>query len=181
MTSEQSVKIVEAVVKYRRMIQAYSNAIVRDFHLAEDIYQNVAIIVAQSGDDLPPEDELVPWIREITRRKSLEALRKHKRMPLTLSEDTLTLVAEKFSDEEEEELDRQYEELQRKLIQRCVQKLKGMARKVVDMRYGGEETLSCERIAARLGRSIKAIYNIIGRARLSLAQCVEQEKMRYTA
>jgi DNA-directed RNA polymerase specialized sigma24 family protein len=49
------------------------------------------------------------------------------------------------------------------------------------MRYGEDRMPSCEEIASRLGRPVKAIYNLVNRARLALAQCVEQEQMRYAS
>ena len=174
-----NLRVVETVVQYRRMIQAYSNAIVRDFHLAEDVYQEVAMIVAKNWETLPPDEELLPWIREITRRKSLEAVRKNKRMPLLLTEETLTALAEKFTEEEDNTTATQLKDFQQHLIEKCVSHLKGMAKAVIEMRYGRDDYPSCEEIADELGRSVKAVYNIIGRARLALVQCVEKEKMRY--
>lgn len=174
---EDSVKVVEAVVKYRRMIEAYANAIVRDFHLSEDIYQEVALIVAKNSGRLPPGDEMLPWIREITRRKSLEALRRRKRMPALLSEETLMLVAEQMGEEGTGESD----DDRRSLMQRCLERLGGAAREAMRLRYGEERSLSCEEVAARMNRSVKAVYNLLVRSRAAVLRCVEQEKGRYVA
>ncbi len=173
-----SVRVVEAVVKHRRMIMAYSNAIVRDFHLAEDIYQEVALVVAKREGALPPDDQMVPWLREIARRQALAALRKRKRAPMSLPDDTLALVSEKFESEQDDTEERSLKELQKQWMQRCVNKLKGTARQVIEIRYGGTRSVSCEDIAAKLNRSVKAVYGIMNRARLALTQCVEHAQNR---
>jgi RNA polymerase sigma-70 factor (ECF subfamily) len=172
---DNSVRVVELVVRHRRMIQAYAYVIVRDHHLAEDIYQDVAVVVAKREDALPPDDQIVPWLKEVTRRKSLETLRKSKRMPPTLSEDMLALLAERFEPQSAQEEAKRLRELRSELIRKCVDKLTGTAGKVVRIRYGSETATSCEQIARLLGRSVKAVYNVMGRARLALAKCVEQE------
>lgn len=170
----QRVEIVQAVVKYQDMIKGYSYAIVRDFHLAEDVCQQVALIVAKNWESVPPEDQLAPWLRETTRRKSLEALRRHHRMPSTLPEEILEAVAEEFTVEQEEtEHDRLYA-----LMERCLGRLKGTARTVIEARYGEIRPHSCKEIAGQLGRSVQAVYSIIKRARLALTRCVEQLELQ---
>ena len=175
----ENVRLVQAVVQYRRMIQSYAHAIVRDFHLAEDIYQDVAVIVAKSWEKLPPDEELLPWIREITRRKSLEALRKHQRMPVTLSEETLDLIGEKMGSEPEPDGASDQSEQRHHMMEQCVRKLHGVARQVIQLRYGSEKGLSCEAIAAQMNRSVKAVYNVMLRARLALVKCLEKEEGQY--
>ncbi len=178
MNDSRSVRVVEAVVKHRRMIMAYANAIVRDFHLAEDVYQEVALVVAKNEDRLPPDDQMIPWMREIARRLSLAALRKRQKSPLSLPEETLTLVAEKFESERDESDEPSAAALQKQRMQECVNKLKGTARQVIEIRYGGARPVSCEDIAVRMNRSVKAVYGIMNRARLALTNCVEQTQRR---
>src|SRR6185295_18586586 len=79
MNPAERIQLVQAVTRHQSMIQAYAYAVVRDFHLAEDIYQEVAVIVAERWESVPSGDGLVPWLRETTRRKALEALRKQRR------------------------------------------------------------------------------------------------------
>ncbi len=175
------IDIVQAVVKHRRMIHAYANAVVRDFHLAEDIYQEVALIVAKDWDAIPPGSEMIPWLKEVTRRKALEALRKHRKMPIVLSEEVLELIAGQFTPSKPEAERAERNEQRYKIMERCLGKLRGIARVVINKRYGEERQRPCEEIAASLGRSVKAVYNIIGRARLALAGCVERESLRYSS
>src|SRR5436190_18736060 len=79
MNPAERIQLVQAVTRHQSMIQAYAYAIVRDFHAAEDVFQEVAVIVAERWESVPAGDGLVPWLREATRRKAREALRTKRR------------------------------------------------------------------------------------------------------
>lgn len=174
------VLLMESVVRHRRMIQSYAYSIVRDFHLAEDIFQEVAVVVARQQGTLPPIEELTPWLKEVTRRKSLELLRRHKRMPTLLSEETLERAANEL-EKVEAERDDDFRAWRLKATAACVAKLKGMARRVVELRYGEDRNASCGDIARVVGRSVKTVYNVLGKAREALLACIEREQSKYLA
>src|SRR4026209_1048357 len=96
MNSSERIQLVQAVTRHQSMIQAYAYAVVRDFHAAEDVFQEVAVIVAERWETVPTGDGLVPWLREPTRRKALEALRKQRRASAVLSESGLEKLGESF-------------------------------------------------------------------------------------
>lgn len=172
---DERAEIAQAIMAHRVMIVSYANAIVRDFHLAEDISQDVAGIMARNWTELPHDAQLVYWLKETTRRKSLEALRKHKKMPVTLPDEALDAVGKQFADEQNNNEDRQRLDNMLALLQGCMQKLGSAARRIMEMRYGGEKASSCEEIAAMTGKSIQAIYASLKRCREALADCVDRE------
>lgn len=176
MTESQTIDIVQAVVKYQNMIHSYAYAITRDFHLAQDVYQDVAVIVAKAWETAPRDEGFLPWLRETVRRKSLENLRRQKRMPATFSDEALEALAEKFAGDAGSGGAVAGDDPTAALMQRCLGKLNSFSRKVIEARYGDEPPRTCEEIAAALGRSVQAIYSIIKRARLVLTRCVEQGK-----
>src|SRR5262245_34971818 len=97
MNPAERIQLVQAVTRHQAMIQAFAYAIVRDFHAAEDVFQEVAVIVAERWETIPSGDGLVPWLRETTRRKALEALRKQRRRASsTLSDAVLEKLGESF-------------------------------------------------------------------------------------
>ncbi len=165
-------EMVAAVVKLQTMIQAHAYSILRDFHSAEDVYQEVATIIMKRWNDIPHGQELIYWTRETTRRKSLEAVRKRKKVPMLLEEDVLMAVAEEFEQEDAED-DNRHELMD--ILNRCVSQLHGTAKTVLDARFGETPTPSCEEIAERMGRSVQAVYGILKRARIALLKCAKQE------
>lgn len=81
-------------MREQAFIQAYAFAIVRDHHLAEGVYQEVALILAQEWDTIPT-DAPRPWLKEMVRRKALEAARKARRH-VPLGPETLLALADAF-------------------------------------------------------------------------------------
>jgi len=165
MNSSERIQLVQAVTRHQSMIQAFAYAVVRDFHVAEDVFQEVAVIVAERWETVPAGDGLVPWLRETTRRKALEALRKQRRAPAALSESVLEKLGESFrAGGPNPDL--------KDALSSCLSKLEGPSRAILEARCG--QGLAGEAIAQRFGRTIQSVYSVLKRTRLLLAQCVER-------
>jgi RNA polymerase sigma-70 factor (ECF subfamily) len=166
MNPSDRILMVQAVTRHQSMLQAYAYGIVRDFHMAEDVFQEVAVIVAERWESVPPGDGLVPWLRETTRRKALEALRKRRRAAPLLSEGVLEKLGDSFRPAGPgHDL--------KDALAACLSKLEGPSRAILEARCG--EGLAGEVIAQRFGKTIQSIYSVLKRARILLAQCVERK------
>ena len=66
---------VKGLMKDRARLIAYIYAIVRDWHLAEDLFQDVSALAIEKHDRIVDSDHLLLWARKAARNKSLEALR----------------------------------------------------------------------------------------------------------
>ncbi len=159
-------RAMELALVNRRMIEAYAFAITRDFHLADDIYQEVALVLMSQRDGLPASDGFMPWLKEVIRRKSRELLRKQGRMSRMLSSEALDQVAVAYPVETENGLS--------EAMASCVDKLSGDARAGVMARY--VERLDVPTIAQRIGRTVQGAYAVLKRARLALEDCVERAR-----
>lgn len=165
--AQERLDLVRLLVREQSFIMAYAYAIVRDHHLTEDVYQEVALILANEWDTIPA-DAPRPWLKEVVRRKALEAARRSRRHVL-LSPDTLLALAGAFDPERETEAAHGDDPL-REAMAVCVEKLPLAVRRVIDGRY--RDGLSCEGIASQVGRSVQSIYATLKRARAALASCV---------
>lgn len=166
MNSSERIQLVQAVTRHQSMIQAFAYAIVRDFHAAEDVFQEVAVIVAERWETVPLGDGLVPWLRETTRRKALEALRKKQRASSSLSDGVLEKLGDSFRPSGPGP------DLKDALAS-CLSGLEGPSRAILEARCG--DGLAGEVIAQRFGRTVQSVYSILKRTRLLLAQCVERK------
>jgi RNA polymerase sigma-70 factor, ECF subfamily len=166
MNPSERIQLVQAVTRHQSMIQAYAYAIVRDFHAAEDVFQEVAVIVAEHWETVPAGDGLIPWLRETTRRKALESLRKQQRSSIVLSDSVLEKLAESFRP------GGPGPDLKEALAS-CLSRLEGPSRAILEARCG--QGLAGDEIARRAGRTIQSVYSILKRARVLLAQCVERK------
>lgn len=169
MNRQERVQLVQALTRHQSLIKSYAYAVTRDFHLAEDVYQEVAVILAEKWEEVPGGEGVIPWLRETTRRKSLESLRKKRRTSPLLSDDTLTRLGDQFGTPRD--VSEGTGGLQSAMSQ-CVAKLAPAARNVVEARWS--EGLSCDQIAHRTGRTIQGVYALLKRARLFLSQCVSR-------
>ena len=160
-------RLIEILTRYQIMIQAYAHAIVQDFQLAEDVYQEVGIHIVSHPADIPAAGPpLEGWLREVTRRKALEVRRRSRRIQTLLSDEALEAIAPAFTP-----ANREGQDLRDRLID-CTKKLQTSARAVIHARYA--ENLGCDEIATRTQLSIQSIYAILKRAKVALHECVER-------
>jgi len=158
-------RITELLMKYRTDLYAYMLAAVCNHHDAEELIQEVSLAAVRSCASYAPGTNFRAWVREIARRRILERARRSKRV-LTVDPDVLMSL---------EEAARQVEthqplEERRDALQRCVEKLQGTARQVIELKY--VERLDVFRIAGRIRRSTQACYALLKRARQALRDCI---------
>jgi RNA polymerase sigma-70 factor (ECF subfamily) len=158
-----TLRIVQLLTRHQLVIHGYALAITADHQLAEDVYQEVAAVVAGDPDGLPPDDEVLPWLREVTRRKALELARRARRGGGLLSVETVELLAGAFEVDEDARG-------MREALARCVEQLAESHRSILEGRY--RENLSAQEIAERASRSVQAVYAVLKRVRRALLRCM---------
>ncbi len=159
-------QIVRHLLNNREKLLAYIWPIVRDTHLAEDVYQNVAILAMERCDEINNENHLKLWVRKTSRYKSLEALRQKKRMPLGLSNETLDLLEPYWHTYDAFETNDIADALKQ-----CIGRLTKYARHLIKLRYS--DGLSCKEVADAVNRNIHAVYKTLGRTHEHLRRCMK--------
>jgi RNA polymerase sigma-70 factor (ECF subfamily) len=154
------------VTPYLPMLFAYSRAICLDFHAAQDVVQETAIIAFRNLNHLFPEADFSTWLRAIARRQSLEARRKLHRFA-------------RFADDA---VERTYEDpapaevsVRRKMLGDCIRALGERGQGVVEGHYFRGLTLA--QVAARLETSVSAVKQLLYRARKLLEECVRKRQL----
>lgn len=163
----QRVRLVQVLTRHQLMITAYARAITGDAQLAEDVYQEVAVILAQDPTRIPlVEEEVAVWLRSVTRRKALEVGRQARRTP-RLADDVIELVGEHFEAGQSDGM-----AVLREAMASCLSSLPQDQRRIIDGRY--RDDLTCEDIASLVGRSVQGVYAVLKRVRVALQDCVER-------
>ena len=156
------------VNRYQKWVHTLIWRKIGDFHIAEEITQDVFLKVYKKLSTLKPSDNFTGWLYVIATRRCLSWFRK-KRIPTT-SLDTLptseleALCAVQY---ETERCEQSALEHQRELVKRLLQKLPESERTVVTLHYLAE--MSCEKISEFLGVSPNTVKSRLHRARKRLA------------
>lgn len=138
----------------------------RDYHLAEDIYQDVLVEAVQHDGAFESEEHLMRWARKIARNRVIDVSRKGRQR---------TVVDASVLDMVEAEWDRSPatdEGDMVELLRACLAELTEPVRKLIELRY--RENLSGQELAERLGRPRASIYTTVCRAHRALAECIRR-------
>jgi RNA polymerase sigma-70 factor (ECF subfamily) len=158
---------IRVLLGRRAAVLGYILAIVRDPHLAEDVFQNVGVVALSKPGAFENEAAFLGWVYQTARFESLAAARKRSRAPCPLGEGALDLLHDAWVEEsrrgDEDVLD---------ALRACLRRLTPRARRLIDLKYGQEA--SGRRIADSLERPINTVYVALSRIHRALAACVQQ-------
>jgi RNA polymerase sigma-70 factor, ECF subfamily len=156
---------VRLFMAQREAVLAYIRAIVGDAHLAEDVLQDLAIIVLRKHAEIPLPDGFSGWIRVAARFEALNAVRRRGATPLgTATVDALDAAWD--AQREQPDVARQ------RALADCRASLTPRARDLLAQRY--DQGLDCGTIAARTGRTLNTIYVHLSRLHRQLRLCMER-------
>ena len=149
------------------IVAGYINAVVPDFQEAEDLLQDVAVILLRKFPAYDAQRPFVAWAIGIAKREVLVARRRHARGFLSYQADLLERISEAY-----EELAPEFEDRSRALRE-CLRTVRGRAGELLRLRY--EESLKPNSIAARVGMAVVAVRVMLSRTRAALRGCIERK------
>ncbi len=169
MKKEDTQPVVKQLLENRDRLFSYILSMVRDWNTAEDIFQDVSVIILTKAEkQQDPIEYPSAWFREIARRSILDFWKKNKRKKQFLSEKTLDIVtslyAEKAATPSRSEIS---------ALRKCLQKLPAKFRSLISLRYGHK--LSMKMIAERLSKTPGSIQVSLSRIRSQLLACLKKE------
>lgn len=155
-------------LQHQPAIRSYILSMIPDFSLADDVMQEVFLVITRKADSFTLGSSFPAWVKTIARFKALEAIRTSVRNRFeTLSEEVLdALGAERrgFPTQTDERLC---------LLETCISELAPQARKSIDLRYRNDH-LPTE-IANLMGCTVQSVNVTLSRARAFLRECVTQK------
>ncbi len=156
------------VTKYQKWVHTLVWRKTGDFHIAEEITQDVFLKVYKKLSTLKPSDHFTGWLYVIATRRCIAWFRK-KRIPMTSLDATPVSELEElcYTQYETERSEQISLERQRDIVKRLLEKLPESERTVVTLHYLAE--MSCEKISEFLGVSPNTVKSRLHRARKRLA------------
>lgn len=165
MTHEQFMRLF---LQSERELLRYVMAIVPNVTDARDVVQDTALALWKQIDKYDPARPFIPWACRFALNEARMFLRTDaRRRRRCLAEDVVHLL-EARRVEVADDLD-----ARRQHLATCMEALPERHRCVVQGYYFDDETV--ETLAARLGKTVDAIYKALQRIRQALQQCIEQK------
>ena len=165
------------VRKYQKPVHALAWRIIGDFHIAEEITQDVFLIVYKQLPTLKNPNSFAGWVYVVTSRHCIAWLKK-KRIPMksmdAMPPEELEELA--YAQYHSEQLKEIANERRCEVVRRLLQKLPESERTVVTLHYLGE--MACEDISKFLGVSTNTVKSRLHRARKRLKK--EERMIRET-
>jgi RNA polymerase sigma-70 factor (ECF subfamily) len=162
--SLDTTEIVTHLLRERVRLTAVALLVLGDAHAADDVFQQVTVDALESGSPFQDAGHLTAWALRVARYRAVDAVRKRAALPL--DDAALEALAAHWADRPAADAPARVEALQW-----CVARLPADAREVLHLRY--EAGLSCGEVAARLRRTVGAVYQTLSRLHRRLRDCIE--------
>ncbi|MFC1766734.1 sigma-70 family RNA polymerase sigma factor [Planctomycetota bacterium] len=146
------------------VVAAYISSLVPDKHKADDILQNVALVIVQKYPEYDESHPFDAWAIRIARYEILMVRRKYARDRHTFSDELLDRITEEYSDKASE-----LNEMNRAL-DHCISLIQPKWRKILELRYS--MGLDVKGVAKQLGLNVNTALNALYRIRKTLRECV---------
>ncbi|MCL4206481.1 MAG: sigma-70 family RNA polymerase sigma factor [Pirellulaceae bacterium] len=147
-------------------LRALVGAVVRDVHVREDVFQEIALTLWQHFDRYDPGRPFGAWARGVAAKKLLERFSADRRSPLVLSPDAILKLVE-AADRSESRPVPAFEALEH-----CLGQLPEKSRRLLTLRYSQSQPLAA--IAAELRATQTAVYQALSRLRRRLRDCMQR-------
>ena len=168
--------LAQALVEHLDRLHGYLLVLGADKGQAEEVIQELALSVADAGDEQP--DNALAWLLVAARRRFVDLLRRGTvRRQRELPVDGLLLAVEEALAEEPEE--DAMDDTDVDALRRCLGRLAPRARELIDLRYWGN--LPSADIAKRLGWGDAAVRVALSKARRALETCMNRTRPQGTA
>lgn len=159
---------VEALfVRNADAIKGFLFALTADPHAADDLMQEVYLVVREKAAEFAPGSNFLAWVRTIARFKVMHHFRNRGRRPLIdpANAEALAAVDEALGVDGADEWAEH-----RNALARCLERIGSAPRQLLDLRFA--EDLSPTGMAERLGRSANGVSVALSRTLTALRDCV---------
>jgi len=153
-------------LQHQSDVRAFIGALVRDPHVRDDVFQEVALICWRDFGRYDPARSFGAWARGIAANKVRQGWERARSAPVAFSPETVAALLEAF--------DRTESQAPPKLdaLRACIEELPEKARRLLAHRY--QLLLKPDEIARRLETTRDAVYKALARTRIRLRDCIRR-------
>ncbi len=162
---------LKALLSQRVELVGYIRAIVGDRHLAEDVFQEVALAVVRKHAEIADEVHLGGWARTAARFEALAAMRRARR-DQPFDDALIDVIDQRWQASEEAAPPNPA----LAALRVCCERLPPSSQRLVTWRY--HENRSGAEMAELLGRPVNTVYVTLSRIHRALTACVREQLAR---
>lgn len=155
--------IAAILLPERLSLVAFYAAVTRDFHLAEDVFQEVCVKAVARASEFESALHLIQWARLTGKNRAIDILRTRDGRHESLSDELLSRLATEWPDQATAPN-------LLEALSRCLGQVNANNRELLRMRYF--EKRSSSEVATILGRKVEAVYQALARLHKNLGNCV---------
>jgi len=163
-TDDRHRTFVELLVRNQAAIRAFICSLVRDHHAAEDVFQDVAVVLLETFERYDTSRSFAAWARGVAAKVVMKRWDKQKRTPAPFSPEAVEAILAAS-----EEVDARIGP-EREALRRCVAALPARSRKLLALRY--ESAFRLAQIAEAMESTLSAIHKALTRIRAGLEECI---------
>jgi RNA polymerase sigma-70 factor (ECF subfamily) len=165
--------LIQQFVRDRGQHLGFLRVICRDPDLAEDLFQELSVVVIEKIPAFDPERDFGAWVRGIARnlhRRALESRRDRGRDQVVYNPALVDAVLAAYESRAAAEREEKKDHAQR--LQRCLAQLPPHHRELMRDRYESNQPIP--RIAEIHRRTVSAVETALSRIRAALLECVQR-------
>jgi RNA polymerase sigma-70 factor (ECF subfamily) len=157
--------LIRILIRDRAQLLGFIWAIVRDHHLADDVFQEVTVLALERAGEINDEGHLLLWARKAARFKALEILRRKSYRMILLDEDVLESLEAGWAAG-----DTLSSSSEAGHLKACIERLTPRAREILHLRY--TEGLSGVQVAEIVNVKVASVYVMLTRIYQALEKCI---------
>ena len=164
--------LIQQYMQLRSEFMGYLYAMTRDAELAEEVYQNAAVVVMEKAEGPEAIQNFRAWAKEVVRRQALHAIRAREvsaRHGRAMSPELLEAISDAFVEDKSE-----YSVVREEAgaLKHCLDGLPPDKRELVAMRY--ERDSRFDEFSRHMGSAPAAVQRALSRVRKVLHECVQR-------
>ncbi len=163
---------IQQYLQLRSEFMGYLYAIIRDAELAEEVYQNAAVVIIEKASSDETIRNFRAWAKEVVRRQALHAIRSRetaRRHGRATAPELLEAISATFC---EDDSTASLVHKEAAAMQKCVGELPQEKKTLVAMRY--EHDASFDEISRKMNSTPAAIQRALSRIRKMLHECTQR-------
>ncbi len=156
------------ITENRSKIMAVIVSMVRDFDLAEDLFQQTVLEILR-GAEFDATRDFLPWASGVARNVVRRHWRSAARQPTAASQEWLDALSRLAVEDQDEDV----WQAERAALHICLDKLPDKLRRLFMLRYG--QNCKAEELARQSSFPLGSLRTTLARLRLKLRHCINME------